>query len=260
MNTTVQDTQTATSPKRLARIAGGLYLVVAIFAAFAYNIAIGKVYVPGDAAATAQRVMANAGLVRAGVAADLIQATAWIFVAMLFYLLLRHVNENWARAMVILVAVGAAIVILSAVFPVAALLVATEQSYVAAFGAGSNALALLLLDLHHYGILNASIFFGLWLVPLGLLVYKSGMFPKALGVLLVVGGVCYPVGVLAVYVTPAFGEAVKTLLINVPTVAEVWLLGYLLVIGVRSSPPADRAPVAAFGVPLDDVFQYSEVK
>jgi hypothetical protein len=188
-------------------------------------------------------VIANAGLLRAGVAADLIQATAWIFVAMLFYLLLRRVNENRARAMVVLVAVGAAIVILSGVFPVGAMLVATRPSYVAAFGAaGSNALALLLLDLHHYGILNASIFFGLWLIPLGLLVYKSGMFPKALGVLLVVGGMCYPVGVLAVYVTPAFGEAVKTLLINVPTVAEVWLLGYLLTIGVRSSPPADRAP------------------
>jgi hypothetical protein len=246
MSATVQDTQTATRSKRLARIAGVLYLIVAIFAAFSYNIATGRVYVPGDAAATAQRVMANAGLLRAGVVADLIQATVWIFVAMLFYLLLRHVNENQARAMVILVAVGAAIVILSGVFPIAALLVATGHSYVAAFGAaGSNALVLLLLDLHHYGILNASIFFGLWLIPLGLLVYKSGMFPKALGVLLMVGGVCYPVGVLAVYLPPAFGEAVKMLLINVPTVAEVWLLGYLLVIGVRSSPPADRALLAA---------------
>jgi hypothetical protein len=241
MNATVQDTQGAASPKRLARIAGVLYLIVAIFAAFSYNVATPTVYVPGDAAATAQRVMANAGLLRAGVVADLVQATAWIFVAMVFYLLLRHVNENWARAMVILVAVGATIICLSEVFPVAALLVATGESYVTAFGAaGSNALALLLLDIHHYGIVNASVFFGLWLIPLGLLAYRSGMFPKALGVLLVVGGVCYPVGVLAVYLTPAFGEAVKTLLINVPTVAEVWLLGYLLV---------DRGEVLAPGHP-----------
>ena len=103
---------------------------------------------------------------------------------------------------------------------------------------------LLLLDLHHYGIVNTSIFYGLWLIPLGLLVFKSGMFPKVLGILLVVGGVCSLVGVLAVYVSPASGEAIKTMLINVPTVAEVWLLGYLLAIGVRSSPAADSPAVA----------------
>jgi Domain of unknown function (DUF4386) len=245
MNATVQDTQTATSPKRLARIAGVLYLIVGIFAGFSYNYATGKVYVPGDVAATAQRVMSNAGLVRAGVVADLIQATAWIFVAMVFYLLLRHVNENWARAMVILVAVGAAIVCLNEVFPVAALHVATKQSYVTAFGAtGSNALALLLLDIHHYGFLIAQIFFGLWLVPLGYLAYKSGMFPKALGVLLVVGGACYLVGLLAVFLGPAFGEAVNTFITLTSAVAEVWMVGYLLMIGVRSSPPTDRGPVA----------------
>jgi hypothetical protein len=246
MRTTTHETRAVASPKRLARIGGVLYLIVAVFAAFAYNIVTGKVYVAGDAAATAQRVTANAGLVRAGVVADLVQATAWIFVAMAFYLLLRHVNENRARAMVLFVAVGATIVFLSEAFRSAALLVATGPSYVTAFGTtGSNALTLLLLDLHRYGIHNASIFMGLWLIPLGLLVRGSGMFPKALGVLLVVGGVCYPVGVLAVYLTPAFGETVKTLLINVPTVAEVWLLGYLLSIGVRSSPRADRAAAAA---------------
>jgi hypothetical protein len=241
-----QDFQSTTPQKRLARIAGAMYLIVAVFAAFAFNIATGKVYVPGDAAATAQRVMANAGLLRAGVVADIVEATAWIVVAMLFYLLLRRANENQARAMVVFVAVGATLVLLSAVFPFAALLVATNPSYSTAFGAeGANALTLLLLDLNHYGHVNASIFMGLWLIPLGLLVRGSGMFPKALGVLLAVGGVCYPLGVLAVYVSPAFGEAIKTLLMNVPTVAEVWLLGYLLTIGVRTSPRADRAAAAA---------------
>jgi hypothetical protein len=246
MNMTAQDTQTAHSQKRLARIAGGLYLVVAIFAAFAHNVANSTLYVPGDAAATAQRVIANAGLLRAGVIANLVQATAWIFVAMAFCLLLKHVNKNQARAMESFVAVGATIVFLSEVFPIAALLVATGQTYVTAFGtAGSNSLVLLLLDLHHYGIVNASIFYGLWLIPLGLLVFKSGMFPKVLGILLVVGGASYLVGVLAVYLSPASGEAIKTMLINVPTVAEVWLLGYLLAIGVRSSPVGDRALAAA---------------
>src|SRR5690348_9030682 len=78
------------SPKRIARIAGIFYLIVAIFGAFAQAFVYPKVYVAGDAATTAENVLANAGLVRAGVVADLIQATAWVFVAMTLYMLLKH--------------------------------------------------------------------------------------------------------------------------------------------------------------------------
>ena len=248
MNTIVHSAPATISSKSRARIAGALYLIVAVFAAFSFNFATSTVYVPGDAAATAQNVAANVGLVRAGVIADLVQATAWIFTAMAFYLLLRHVNEGWARAMVILVAVGAAAVCLNKVFPVAALLVATEQSYVAAFGAaGSNALALLLLDIHHYGLLIAQVFYGLWLVPLGYLAYESGLFPRALGVALVVGGAGYLAGSLAVFLGAAFGEAFNTSVMILPTIAEVWLLGYLLVKGVRSPGAPDRSSVAVRG-------------
>lgn len=248
MNAIVQDTKATASPKRRARIAGVLYLIVAVFAAFSYNYATGTTYILGDAAATAQAVLANAGLVRTGVVADLIQATAWIFVAMALYLLLRHVNENRARAMVILVAVGATIVCVKQVFPVAALLVATELPYVTAFGAaGSNALALLLLDMHHYGSLIAQIFMGLWLVPLGYLAYASGLFPRALGVALVAGGGGWIAGSLAGLLDPASGEAFNRSAMLLPTIAEVWLLGYLLVKGVRSPGAFDRRPVAVRG-------------
>jgi hypothetical protein len=249
MNTIVHSAQAMSSPKRQARIAGLLYLIVAVFAAFAFNFATGMVYVPGDAAATAQKLLVNGGLVRAGVVADLVQATAWLFTAMAFYLLLRRVNENRARAMVIFVAVGATIVSVNQVFPLAALLVATEPSYATAFGvAGSNAMALLLLDIRHYGSLVAEIFMGLWLVPLGLLAYTSGLFPRALGVALVVGGAGWIAGSLAGLVDPVSGDAFNTSAMMVPTIAEVWLLGYLLVKGVRSPGARDRGPVAVPGL------------
>ena len=154
-----------------------------------------KVYVAGDAATTAGNVVANSGLVRVGIVADLFQATIWVFLAMTLYMLLKHVNKSAASAMVVLVAIGAGIVCLNEVFEFEGLRVATGAVNLAAFGpAGSNALVLLLLDTQHYGFLIAQIFFGLWLVPLGYLAYKSGMFPKALGVLLIVGGACYLVG------------------------------------------------------------------
>jgi Domain of unknown function (DUF4386) len=168
-----------TSPKPLARIAGLLYLLVAIFSGFAFGYVLTKVYVAGDAATTAANVVANAGLVRMGVVADLFQATVWVFLAMTLYILLKHVHLSAARAMVTLVAVGAAIVCLNDVFQFESVRVATDGSYTAALGAaGSSALVLLLLEIHHYGFLVAQIFFGLWLVPLG---YLASDVPQGAG-------------------------------------------------------------------------------
>jgi hypothetical protein len=222
------------SDKKTARIAGLLYLLNGITSGFAFAYVIGKVYVMGDATATAANVAANSGLVRLGVVADLFQATIWIFLALTLYILLKHVNQNAARTMVVLVAVGAAIVCLNDVFQFVAARVATDPSYAAAFGvAGSNVLVLLLLDIHHYGFLIAQIFFGLWLVPLGYLAYKSGWFPKVLGVTLIVGGICYLVGLLAVFLLPDSGEKINVLVTIPSAIAEISMVLYLLVVGVK---------------------------
>jgi hypothetical protein len=233
-------------PKRLARIAGVLYLLNGIFAGFAFGYVIGKVYVADAAATTAENVVANAGLVRMGVVADLVQATIWVFLALVLYALLKHVHQSAARAMVVLVAVGAAIVCLNDVFQFESVRVATSPSYADALGdEGSSAMVLLLLELHHYGFLIAQIFFGLWLVPLGYLAYKSGMFPKTLGVLLVVGGACYLVGMLAVFLVPDYGEKINVFVTVPSAIAEIAMVLYLLVMGVRTPKPADRVVGAA---------------
>jgi hypothetical protein len=140
----------ASSLKRLARIAGVLYLIVGIFGGFAIAYVTAKVYVPGDAAATAGNVVANSGLVRIGVVADLVQATVFVFLAMTLFLVLKHVDRNVATAMLILVAIATTMMCVNEVFQFAALRVADDGSYAAAFGvAGSNALVLLLLDIHN---------------------------------------------------------------------------------------------------------------
>jgi dolichyl-phosphate-mannose--protein O-mannosyl transferase len=231
-----------TLPKRLARIAGFLYLLVAIFSAFAYFMEK-KVYVSGDAAATARNVVAHSGLVRTAVVADLLQATVWVFLAMTLYVLLKHVNKNAASAMVVFVAIGAGITLLNAVFEFEGLRAATGAVNLASLGpAGSHALVLLLLDTQHYGFLIAQIFFGLWLVPLGYLAYKSGMFPKALGVLLVVGGGCYLVGTLAAFLIPSSGQNINTFVTIPSAIAEICMVVYLLVIGVKTPTPDERIP------------------
>ena len=197
-----------TSPKRLARIAGLFYLLVAIFGGFAEGFGDPKMYVAGNAAATAANVLANPGLVRMIVVAHLLNAIFFVLTAMALYILLQHVNKSVARAMLVFVALAVGITTLNAVFQFEGLQVATDSSYAAAFGAaGSNALVLLLLDIQHYGTLSAQVFFGLWLAPLGYLAYKSGLFPKALGVVLVAAAVCYLVDLLAAFLVPDFAQA-----------------------------------------------------
>ncbi len=239
----VASRDTMNSPKRLARIAGVLYLLNAITAGFAYGFVEIKMYVAGNAATTAGNVVANSGLVRLGVVADLFQATVWVFLAMILSLLLKHVNKSAASAMVALVAIGTSIVCLNAVFEFEGLRVATSAVNLAALGTGgSHALVLLLLDTQHYGILIAQIFYGLWLVPLGYLAYKSaGWFPRWLGVLLIVGGVCYLVDLLALFLVPDFGQNIHLFVGVIPTtIAEVSMVIYLLVIGVKTSRPENR--------------------
>ena len=77
---------------------------------------------------------------------------------------------------------------------------------------GPNAVTLLLLDTQHYGTLIAQVFFGLWLLPLGYLSYKSGMFAKWLGVLLIAGGVCYVIDLLAAFLAPGFGQTIHPII------------------------------------------------
>ena len=144
------------TPQRLARIAGLLYLIMAICGAFA-EIVRATVYEAGDAATTAKNVATHAGLVRASVVADLVAVPVGLLTAMALYLLLKHVHANAARAMVVFLAVAAAMMALNLAHQLQALHL-SEAAYPSAFGAqGSDALVLIMLDLHHNGYLMAQV-------------------------------------------------------------------------------------------------------
>ncbi|MCE7859255.1 MAG: DUF4386 domain-containing protein [Chloroflexi bacterium CFX2] len=232
-------------PKSIARIAGILYLLVAIFAAFPYKVFNG-LYVTGDAATTTANVVAKAGVIRIAVVSDFVMVTAWVFLAFTLYRLLKHVHQDAASAMVIFVAIGAGIVSLNDVFAFEGMRVATDSSYAAALGAGgADALVQMLLDTQRYGGLASSVFMGLWLVPLGYLVYKSGIFPKALGAALITVCVCYHVKLLAAFLAPDLWTVIEGY-VSIPIwVFELWMVLYLLIVGVRTVKSDALIPVAA---------------
>ncbi|WNB85856.1 DUF4386 domain-containing protein [Cellulomonas sp. ATA003] len=231
--------------QRLARTAGLYYLVVAVLGAFAH-IVRGIVYVPGDATTTAARVVENVALVRYSVAADLVQATFLVFVVLALHRLLHHVDARVARAMVLFVVIAVAMITLNMVHQFGALLVATEPSYAAALGAdGADSLVMLLMDLQHYGYLAAQIFFGLWLFPLGLLAWRSGMFPRAIAAVLIAASTGYLVDVLLQFLAPTAADLVNPALVSLFVLAEGSLLVFLLAKGVLNRQPAERFLVDA---------------
>jgi len=225
------------STKRLARIAGVFYLLVGIVGGLAEGIGDPKMYMAGNVAATTEQVLANSGLVHLIVAAHLVDAVFFILTALTLYILHQHVQKSVARAMLAFIALAVSIITLNAVFQFEGLRVATDGSCVTAFGAaGSNALVLLLLDIQHYGTLSAQVFFGLWLAPLGYLAYKSKLFSKALGVTLVAAA-CYLVDLLTAFLVPDFSRQIHPFIVIVPAIAEIWMVLYLLVVGVRTVKP-----------------------
>ena len=236
------------STRTLARTAGVLYLMVALCGMFAELYVRSGIVVPGDAAATADNIRASATLFRLGFVVDLVQATCFLLTAMALYLLLRHVNRLVAAAMVTLVAVSVAIMCLNLLNQLVALSIATDGDYASALGpAGSDALAALFAEMQHDGFLIAQMFFGLWLLPLGYLVVRSGYVPRVLGVLLALGGVGYLVDLLARFLALGAAERISPFVLAPALAGEVAFVAWLLVKAVRV-PEQDAAGKVAVTV------------
>jgi len=232
------------SSRTLARLAGLLYLVVAISGGFAQLYARSSVLVPGDAAATAANIRGSAGLVRIGLAADVINVVAFIGVAILLYAVLSPVHRKLSGAFVIFVAMSATIMGLDLVNQAGALMVATDPSYATSMGAdAADSLAALFLDLHGFGYLIAEVFFGLWLLPLGYVVYRSGYFPRVLGIGLMVGFASYAVSFALSISAAGFDSEAATLAALPAALAELSFMGWLLIRGADAR--AEKQPSTA---------------
>jgi hypothetical protein len=219
----------------MARVAGLLYVLIFVTAGFAEGFVRASVLVPGDAAATAANVVAAEGLFRLGVVADLVAFSADAVVAVLLYVLLRPVSRTVAlTAAALRLVAHPAIASLNTLNLVVALELLTGAEYATALGPEQvNALALLLLVAHGYGYLVAGVFFGLHLLVLGYLLYRSELFPAVLGVLIAIAALGYLTESLTFLLVPAYESLASTLVLVTAVVGEMALALYLVVRGTR---------------------------
>lgn len=216
------------SQRKVARIAGLLYSL-SFLSAFTQLFVRTSLIVPGDATTTANNIMANEMLYRVGFVFDIINFTGFLLLPLTLYLLLKTVNKSIALLMVIFVLASVPIIMLNMINHLAALLILNGGDYLTVFTSDQlNALVLLFLNMHEIGYSIGTIFFGLWLLPLGYLVFKSDYFPKILGVLLVISCFGYLLDLSALYLLDfKLGIGLFT------AIGEMIFILWLLVKGVK---------------------------
>jgi hypothetical protein len=187
--------------KKVARIAGAIYLSMVVTGPFSLIYVPNKLIVSGNAPATADNILAHETMFRLAILADLIGAVIFICLGIALYKLLSGVSRTWAGLMIAFVLVSAAVGFLNTLNNIAALTLFRGADFLAVFDKPQrDALAYLFIRLHNQGILINEIFWGLWLFPFGLLVFRSGFLPRFIGVWLMIN--CF--GYVALSVTALF--------------------------------------------------------
>jgi hypothetical protein len=229
--------------KKAARIAGALYLAMIVTAPFSMIYVPNKLIVHGNAAATASNVLAHETMFRWSIAGGLICHVIFICLGLALYRLLCDVDRTWARLMVGFVLVSAAVGYFNTVNHLAALVLFRGGEFLEIFApAQRNALGMLFLRLHWQGDLINEIFWGAWLFPFGLLVYRSGFLPRFIGAWLMVN--CFAWIVLFSLGMFAPDDYDKAFVYAQPFLfGELAIMLWLLIKGARVSPPPP-APAA----------------
>jgi len=178
---------------------------------FAMMYVPSKLIVHGNAAATASNISAHETLFRLGIAGELVGYAGFIFVALALYDLFKGVNRWHASLMVILLVVQIPIAFLNELNYIAALVLVRGADFLSIFEKPQReALAMLFLNLHFHGYVVNEIFWGLWLFPLALLVYRSRFLPRFLGVWLALGGFAWVILSLTGVLGPQYYDKVFT--------------------------------------------------
>lgn len=172
---------------KAARVAGAIYLSMILVVPFAVLYVPGKLIVRDNATATAENILAHETMFRLAIFGDLIGHIIFICLGVALYRLLSSVNKTWAMLMVGFVLVSAAVGFLNTVNEIGAVLLFRGENFLAVFDkVQREALGMFFLKLHSQGVFIDEIFWGVWLFPFGLLVYRSGFLPRFLGIWLII--------------------------------------------------------------------------
>ncbi len=230
--------------QRTARQAAFLYLLMGLPAPLNLLYLPNKFIVVKDAAATVNNIAANEMTYRLCVLAGLVSSLAFLFLVVTLYELLKEVDRKQARVMVVLVAVSSALGLITVVIEIAPLIIIHGADSLSAFTKPQlDALSLGFLRLRNAAVNVNSALWGLWLLPFGILVIKSGFIPKFIGAALLVSCVAYVVASVTFVLFPQYLPAVTRVTLPLGS-GELFMLLWLVIKGVRMQTATMRPSYA----------------
>jgi len=222
------------SPRRLARIAGALYLIVIVGGAFAIGYVPAAIVVPGDAAATAHNIQANELLYRLGIVLHIVTLCCNLPLAVIFYDLFKVVNRRFAWLVVFFTLVGTAVEGANLSNQFAPLTLLAGGAYSAALTSDQlQALAYLPADSQEVSYAINTVFFSFYGLALGYLVFRSTFMPRVIGLLLAFGALCYLTYSFAALLSPGFAHRLVPYLQLPSLVGEGSLCLWMLIVGLN---------------------------
>ncbi len=222
------------SLKKTARLAGILYLILVITGVFSMMYVSSQIIVQGDGITTAKNILAKEFLFRTGIINDLISNTIFVLLVLVLYRMFKQVNEHQAKLMVAFVIVQVPAVFIMEAFNITSLMIFKGEILQTFEHNQIQDLAMLFLKINDNGTLTMEMFWGLWLLPFGLLVYKSRFIPRIFGILLFIAGVAYIVDSFVSLLFPAYSIFVNQPALLLVAIGEISITLWFLIKGVKN--------------------------
>lgn len=225
-------------PKSYAHIAGLLYLVIAVFGAFAIGYVPSVIIEAGDAAKTAENLITNMRLFQMGIFGDIVVLLVEVVLTVMLYVMFRPVSRTlslvaaWSRFAMVLV------MTVNLLFNILPIVLLSGVDHLNTFEpAQLQAAALFFFDVRALGIFIWQLFFGLHLFAIGYMVIKSDLFPHILGWAMLIGSFGYSIQGL-VKIMHIENSAVSLLYIGllvIVTLGELSFAFWLLIKGIKTA-------------------------
>jgi hypothetical protein len=236
----------SSSLKKTARLAGLLYLIWIITGLYAMFYVPSQINMRGDAVTTARNILSNEFLFRTSIVNDLFSSTLWVFMVLVLYRMFKQVDERQAKLLVALVIVQIPIAFFMDAFNITSLMIFKGELLQTFELTQRQDLAMLFLKISDYGVLTLEAFWGLWLFPLAILVYRSRFLPRFLGIWLIITGFFYLVLSFTGIMLPQYKDMLLNSAFAKPAeVGEVAFMLWLLIMGAKAKPLADSASASS---------------
>ena len=223
------------SLRKTARLTGALYFIWILTGLFSLMYVPSHTMVHGDAVGTAKKMLANEFLFRTSLINNIVSSAIWVVLVLLLHRIFKKVNERTAKLLVALVIVQIPVAFVMGAFDITALMIFKGEILQTFEPIRRQDIAMLFLKVNDNATTTLIMFWGLWLLPFGQLVYKSGFIPRIFGWCLFIGGIGWIIDSIVILLFPSYSPFISTYVMATGTIGEIPIMLWFLIMGVKNN-------------------------